>query len=100
MDAQSKLELEAATLHRLVNHLQERKDVQNIDLMILAGFCRNCLAKWYKAAAKEKGIDIDYEDALEHIYGMTYKEWKENHQTKATEEQLAAYEVAPKARIY
>jgi len=100
MDEQTKTELEAATLQRLIGHLQERKDVQNIDLMILAGFCRNCLSKWYKAAADEKGIDLSLEDAHQAIYGMSYSEWKENHQTKATEEQLVAYEAAPKARIY
>ncbi len=99
MDAQTKLELEAATLRKLLNHLNERKDVQNIDLMILAGFCRNCLSKWYKAAAEEKGIKMEYGDAQQLVYGMTYDEWKEKYQTKATAEQLAAYEAAPKAKI-
>lgn len=100
MDAQTKLEIEAATLSRLLNHLDERKDVQNIDIMILAGFCRNCLAKWYKAAAAEKGFEMTYDEAQEVIYGMPYSEWKSKYQEKATPEQLAAYEAAPKARIY
>lgn len=91
----SKLEqndaLEAAAFRRLLAHLDERKDAQNIDLMNLAGFCRNCLSKWYKAAAEEKGIEIEYEDARELIYGMPYSEWKEKHQQKATPEQLAEF---------
>lgn len=73
-------ELEAAAFRRLVAHLQERTDTQNIDLMNLAGFCRNCLAKWYKAAAEDKGLDVDYDQAREHIYGMPYNEWKEKYQ--------------------
>ncbi len=99
MDKQTKLELEAAAFRRLIGHLQERKDVQNIDLMILSGFCRNCLSKWYKAAADEKGIALVYSEALEAIYGMSYDEWKANHQQKATPEQLAAYEACQKAKI-
>jgi hypothetical protein len=87
---QAQIELEAATFRRLLAHLDERKDVQNIDLMILAGFCRNCLSKWYKAAADEQGQDIDYDAARERVYGMTYEEWKDNHQLEATAEQLAA----------
>lgn len=87
---QAQIELEAATFRRLLAHLDERKDVQNIDLMILAGFCRNCLSKWYKAAADEQGQDIDYEAARERVYGMTYEEWKDNHQLEAIAEQLAA----------
>ena len=91
---QQQTELEAATFRRLIAHLDERKDVQNIDLMILAGFCRNCLSKWYKASADEQSIALDLDQALEAIYGMTYEEWKNNHQAKATAEQLAALENA------
>ena len=83
-------QIEAAAFRRLLQHLDERKDVQNIDLMILAGFCRNCLSKWYKAAADEAGLDIDLEAARERVYGMTYDEWKSNYQLEATQEQLAA----------
>ena len=92
MDQSQKTELEAAVYRRLRDHLRSRTDVQNIDLMILSGFCRNCLSKWYKAAAEEKGIDMDYAEAQELVYGMPYSEWKEKHQLKATPEQLAAYE--------
>lgn len=77
---EEKSALEAAAFRRLLQHLNERKDVQNIDLMNLAGFCRNCLAKWYAAAAESKGLDIDYEQAREVIYGMPYAEWKEKYQ--------------------
>ena len=87
-------EIEAAAFRRLLQHLDERKDVQNIDLMILAGFCRNCLTKWYKAAADDLGADIDFEDARQRIYGMTYDEWKTTYQKEATPEQLAAMEAA------
>lgn len=83
-------ELEAATFRRLVEHLDNHKDVQNIDLMILANFCRNCLSKWYMSAAEERGLDIDYDQAREIIYGMPYSEWKEKYQLPATEEQLQA----------
>ena len=85
-------ELEAATLRRLLKHLDDNKDVQNIDLMILAGFCRNCLGKWYKSAADELGVEISDEQAREAIYGMPYSEWKEKYQQPATAEQLAAFE--------
>ena len=88
---ESNIELEAAAFRRLLAHLDERKDAQNIDLMNLAGFCRNCLSKWYKAAGEERGIEIEYEDARELVYGMPYSEWKENHQKKATPEQLARF---------
>ena len=91
---QAQIELEAATFRRLLAHLDERKDVQNIDLMILAGFCRNCLSKWYKAAADEQGQDIGYDAARERVYGMAYEEWKDNHQMEATPEQLAAIQKA------
>ncbi len=91
MDQQTTTELEAAAFRRLVQHLRENTEVQNIDLMNLAGFCRNCLSKWYRAAAEDKGIDIDYEEARETIYGMPYAEWKEKHQTEATADQQAAF---------
>ncbi|MBM4203627.1 MAG: DUF1244 domain-containing protein [Gammaproteobacteria bacterium] len=82
-------ELEAAVFRRLLAHLDDNKDVQNIDLMNLAGFCRNCLAKWYVAAAAEAGETIDYELARERVYGMPYSEWKSKHQKDATPEALA-----------
>ena len=91
MDDQTRTELEAAAFRRLVTHLRERTDVQNIDLMNLSGFCRNCLSKWYRAAAEEKGLDMDYERAREIVYGMPYGEWKAQHQTEATPEQKEAY---------
>ncbi len=84
-------EFEAAAFRKLVEHLQRHTEVQNIDLMILADFCRNCLAKWYVEGAKEQGVDIDYEAAREVIYGMPYSEWKAKYQLPATEEQLEAY---------
>ena len=89
LDTQTKTELEAAAFRTLVQHLRDNTDVQNIDLMNLADFCRNCLSKWYKAAADEKGVELDYEDARELIYGMPYAEWKDKYQTEATPEQLA-----------
>lgn len=92
MDKSTKTELEAAAFRRLVSHLQKQTDVQNIDLMILAGFCRNCLAKWLTASAIEQETAFEYEDAREYVYGMTYKDWKDKHQLEATAEQLAAYE--------
>lgn len=79
--SETQTEIEAAAFRRLLSHLDSRKDVQNIDLMNLAGFCRNCLAKWYSAAATEQGESVDYEAAREIIYGMPYSEWKEKHQT-------------------
>lgn len=81
IDPQDAQALEAATFRRLLQHLDDNKQVQNIDLMELAGFCRNCLAKWYSAEAQERGLDIGYEQARERIYGMPYVEWKEKHQT-------------------
>ncbi|WP_419901795.1 DUF1244 domain-containing protein [Kiloniella sp.] len=92
MDKQTKLELEAAAFRRLVGHLRERSDVQNIDMMNLAGFCRNCLSKWYMAEAEKKGEAMDYGQAREIVYGMPYGEWKSKHQTEATAEQQAAFE--------
>ena len=92
LDDKTRTELEAAAFRRLVDHLRERTDVQNIDLMNLAGFCRNCLSKWYRAAAEDKGLALDYEGAREIVYGMPYGEWKAQHQAEATAEQKAAYE--------
>lgn len=83
--------LDAATFRRLLKHLDDNKDVQNIDLMILADFCRNCLSKWYKSAADNAGLEVDLDDARQRVYGMSYDEWKANHQPKATPEQLAAF---------
>ena len=80
MDEKIKNELQSAAFNRLIEHLRERKDVQNIDLMNLAGFCRNCLSKWYREEAKKKGIEISDPDAREHVYGMPYTEWKEKYQ--------------------
>ena len=80
MDENTKKELQSAAFERLINHLMDRKDVQNIDLMNLAGFCRNCLSKWYREEAKKKGIEITDPDAREHVYGMPYAEWKEKYQ--------------------
>lgn len=82
MDEKTRTELEAAAFRRLIRHLRENTELQNVDLMDLAGFCRNCLAKWYKAAAEEKGLDLDYDHAREIIYGMPYEEWKEKYQKK------------------
>ncbi len=87
-----KTELEAAAFRRLLEHLQQHPEVQNIELMIHGDFCRNCLAKWYAAAAAEREVDIDYEQARNIVYGMPYSEWKTRHQAEATAEQLAAYE--------
>ena len=89
MDQRDKTELEAAAFRRLLKHFGERSDVQNIDLMNLAGFCRNCLSKWYKAAADEKGVAITDDQAREAVYGMPYGEWKKTYQKEATPEQLA-----------
>jgi len=91
LNEQTQTELEAAAFRTLVAHLQKRTDVQNIDLMNLAGFCRNCLSKYYVAAAAERDIEITYEDSREHIYGMPYSEWKSQHQKEATPEQAAQY---------
>jgi hypothetical protein len=90
LDDRTRTELEAAAFRTLVEHLRSRSDVQNIDLMTLAGFCRNCLAKWYRAAAEGKGLDLSYDEAREIVYGMPYDEWKALHQTDATPEQKAA----------
>lgn len=86
------LKAKAAAFDSLINHLQNRTDVQNIDLMILADFCRNCLAKWYMEAANNHGENLDYDQARELVYGMPYSQWKEKFQLPATDEQLAAFE--------
>lgn len=90
-DEVTRTELEAAAFRTLVAHLRERTDVQNIDLMNLSGFCRNCLSKWYAAAADERGQNIDYEQAREIVYGMPYSEWKAQYQTEATAQQMDDY---------
>ena len=92
MDKAAKTELEAAAFRRLVAHLQERTDVQNIDMMNLAGFCRNCMSRWYRQAAKESSIDMDESEARKIVYGMEYADWKAQHQSSATPEQKALYE--------
>ena len=91
LNSNTQTQLEAAVLRRLLAHLESRTDVQNIDLMNLAGFCRNCLSKWYLAAADEAGITLDYEDARTRVYGMPYAEWKDKYQAPASPEQLAAF---------
>jgi hypothetical protein len=97
MDPRTVTELEAAAYRRLRDHLlRERPDVQNIDLMILAGFCRNCLADWYRDAATERGVDMSKDQAREIVYGMPFAEWKARHQNDATPEQLAAFEATQK----
>ena len=92
MDESTRNDLEAAVLRRLLAHLDERKDVQNIQLMNLAGFCRNCLSKWMVAEAELRDVELSYEDAREHVYGMPYGEWKAAHQREATPEELARFE--------
>ncbi len=92
MTKDQQTEIEAAAFRGLIQHLQERKDVQNIDLMNLAGFCRNCLAKWYLAAAKEQGLEMNYAEAQQVVYGMSIEEWKEKYQTPASPEQLETFE--------
>ena len=93
MDKQTQLEIEAAAFRRIIKHFQTHTDVQNIELMNLADFCRNCFSKWYMAEAKQRGVDIDYDAAREVVYGMTYDEWKDKFQLPPTAEQLAAFEV-------
>ena len=92
LDEKTRTEVEAAAFRGLVEHLQKRTDVQNIDLMNLSGFCRNCLSKWYLAAAQERGTDISDADAREAVYGMPYGEWKDKFQEKASDEQLKKFE--------
>ncbi|WP_455270205.1 DUF1244 domain-containing protein [Rhizobium herbae] len=91
---QQQLEFEAAAFRRLVSHLRERSDVQNIDLMNLAGFCRNCLSNWYRDAANAAGIDMDKEASREIVYGMPYEEWRALNQREASGEQKAAFEAS------
>ena len=92
MDEQTQTELEAAAFRRLVIHLRGRPEIQNIDLMNLAGFCRNCLSDWYREAAADSGIEMDKDAAREIVYGMPYADWKAKHQTEASPEQLARFE--------
>ena len=92
MDDQTRLELEAAAFRGLVAHLQKRTDVQNIDLMGLSGFCRNCLAKWYRAAAQDRDIEMSYDAARELVYGMPYDEWRSKFQTEASDEQKQRFD--------
>ena len=91
MDKTAKTELEAAAFRRLVAHLQERTDVQNIDMMNLAGFCRNCMSRWYRQAAEESNINMDEGEARKIVYGMEYADWKAQHQNEATPEQKSLY---------
>jgi len=95
IDDKTRTELEAAAFRTLVAHLRERTDVQNIDLMNLAGFCRNCLSKWYRAAAEEKGVALSDPEAREIVYGMPYDEWRKKYQKEATPEQKAAFAAQP-----
>jgi uncharacterized protein len=95
-DEKTRVELEAAVYRRLVEHLRKRADVQNIDLMILAGFCRNCLSDWMREAADAKGVAMTKEKSREIVYGVPYDEWRKNHQREATPEQLAAFEKSQK----
>jgi uncharacterized protein len=92
MDEKSRTELEAAAFRRLLDHLRSRTDVQNIDMMNLAGFCRNCLSNWMKDAADEKGIPLSKDQSREAVYGMPYDEWRAKHQKEASAEQKAAFE--------
>lgn len=92
MDEQTRTNLEAAAWRSFVGHLQKRTDVQNIDLMNLSGFCRNCLYKWLLAAADEQGVALSKDDAIQAVYGMSIDEWKANHQTKASAEQMKLFE--------
>ncbi len=95
MTEEERTAVEAAAFRTLLGHLRKRSDVQNIELMILAGFCRNCLARWYRNAARERGIELTDDEAREAIYGMPYAEWKARYQQPATPEQLAAYQALP-----
>ena len=100
MDPRTEIELQAAAFRRLQKHLmQDRTDVQNIDLMNLAGFCRNCLSRWYQEAAAEKGIEITKDEAREWFYGMTMDEWKASYQTEASPEKQAAFKIAFKENV-
>ena len=92
MDDQTRTELEAAAFRGLVEHLRKRTDVQNIDIMNLAGFCRNCLSKWYLAAAEKRDVELSYDEALEAVYGMPYEQWKAEHPRQASDEQKAKFQ--------
>ena len=96
IDSEASTRIEAAVFRRLLQHLDSRKDAQNIELMNLAGFCRNCLSKWYVAAAEDEGVDVDYDGARERVYGMPYAQWKEQFQSEATAEQQAAFDAGNK----
>ena len=98
MNKITQIELEAAAFRQLIEHLRSHPEIQNIDLMIHGDFCRNCLAKWYMTAAKERGVEMDYEQARIQIYGMPYDEWKQQHQQEATPQQLAAFEQKQQAK--
>lgn len=100
LDDQNRIEIEAAAFRGLVEHLQRRTDVQNIDLMNLAGFCRNCLSKWYLAAAAERGVELDYAAACEAVYGMPYADWKQRYQREASPEQQQAFEATKPLHAY
>lgn len=100
MDTQTQTEIEAAAFRALLAHLQRRSDVQNIDLMNLAGFCRNCLSKWYMGAAKARGVEVDYDQAREVVYGMPYAQWKQRYQKEATPEQLARFNATQSAHAF
>jgi len=99
MTPEQQMQMEALAWRKLVSHFQKRTDVQNIDLMNMAGFCRNCMSKWLMGGAKEAGIDLDYDQARELVYGMTYDQWKSQHQTEATPEQLEAFKAIGKDQI-
>jgi hypothetical protein len=92
MNKKTQIEMEAAAFRGLIEHLHHRTDAQNIDIMNLAGFCRNCLSKWYMKAGNERGEAISYAEAQQYVYGMSIQEWKEKHQTKASDEQLKSFE--------
>jgi hypothetical protein len=92
LDEETRRDLEAAAFRRLLGHLRERTDVQNIDLMNLAGFCRNCLSNWYRDAAEERGIDLSKDESREIVYGMPYEEWRARHQSEASGDQKGAFE--------
>jgi hypothetical protein len=96
LSLENRIELEAAAFRRLVEHLRSRSDVQNIDLMIIAGFCRNCLAEWQHEAAVERGLDLSKDAARESVYGMRYADWKKRHHKEPTADQLAAFEATRK----
>jgi hypothetical protein len=96
IDEKTQVELEAAVFRRLLEHLRQRSDVQNIDLMNLAGFCRNCLSNWYEEAARDRGLSVGRDAARRHVYGMPYEDWKARYQTVATPGQAAAFEKSHK----